>query len=45
MTVKGIPEITKFTGKPYTVIEFSPDLERFGIDCIDNDTLMLMKKE
>jgi len=44
MTVKGIPEITKFTGKPYTVIDFSPDLERFGIDCIDNDTLMLMKK-
>ena len=44
MTVKGVPEITKFTGKPYTVIDFSPDLERFGIDGIDNDTLMLMKK-
>ena len=44
MTVKGVPEITKFTGKPYTVIDFSPDLERFGIDSIDNDTLMLMKK-
>jgi DNA topoisomerase-2 len=44
MTIKGIPTITKSTSKPYTIIEFSPDLERFGITKIDDDTLMLMKK-
>ena len=44
MTIKGVPIITKSTSKPYTIIEFSPDLERFGIDKIDDDTLMLMKK-
>ena len=44
MTIKGIPTITKSTSKPYTIIEFSPDLERFGINKIDDDTLMLMKK-
>ncbi len=44
MTIKGTPIITKCNSKPYTIIEFSPDLERFGIDNIDNDTLMLMKK-
>ena len=30
--------------RPYTIIEFSPDLERFGIEKIDEDTLQLMKK-
>ena len=44
MTIKGTPTITKCNSKPYTIIEFSPDLERFGIDKIDDDTLMLMKK-
>jgi len=44
MTIKGTPTITKSTSKPYTIIEFSPDLERFGITKIDDDTLMLMKK-
>ena len=44
MTIKGVPTITKSTSKPYTIIEFSPDLERFGITKIDDDTLMLMKK-
>jgi len=44
MTIKGIPIITKSNAKPYTIIEFSPDLERFGIDKVDEDTLLLMKK-
>jgi len=30
--------------KPYTLIEFSPDLKRFDIDKIDEGTLSLMKK-
>jgi hypothetical protein len=41
---KGTPIITKSSTKPYTGIEFAPDLDRFGIDKIDEDTLMLMKK-
>jgi DNA topoisomerase-2 len=44
MTIKHPPEITKSSAKPYTQIDFSPDLERFGIDKIDDDTLQLMKK-
>ena len=44
MTIKGKPIITKSTAKPYTIIEFAPDLNRFGIDKIDEDTLQLMKK-
>jgi DNA topoisomerase-2 len=44
MTIKGTPIITKCTSKPYTIIEFSPDLERFGIEKLDDDTLLLMKK-
>ena len=44
MTIKGTPIITKSSAKPYTIIEFSPDLDRFGIDKIDTDTLQLMKK-
>ena len=44
MTIKGEPIITKSTAKPYTIIEFSPDLNRFGIEKLDDDTLRLMKK-
>jgi DNA topoisomerase-2 len=44
MKIKHPPEITKCSAKPYTQIDFSPDLERFGIDKIDEDTLQLMKK-
>ena len=44
MTIKNPPIITKCTLKPYTIIDFSPDLDRFGIDKIDSDTLKLMKK-
>lgn len=38
------PEISKYSGKPYTKVEFSPDLVRFGIDKINNDTIQFMKK-
>jgi len=44
MTIKGAPIITKCTTKPYTKIEFSPDLKRFGLDKIEHDTIQLMKK-
>ena len=44
MTIKHPPIITSCSAKPYTLIEFSPDLKRFGIDKIDIDTVQLMKK-
>ena len=44
MSIKNKPVISKFSGKPYTQIDFYPDLNRFGIDKIDEDTLKLMKK-
>jgi len=44
MTIKGEPIISKCNAKPYTIIEFSPDLDRFGIEKLDDDTLKLMKK-
>ena len=44
MSVKNKPIITKCQAKPYTIIEFCPDLERFNIDKIDEDTIKLMKK-
>ena len=44
MTIKNKPVITKCSEKPYTNIEFYPDLERFNIDKINDDTINLMKK-
>ena len=44
MNEKSEPIITKFTGKPYTNISFKPDLDRFAIEKLEDDTLQLMKK-
>jgi DNA gyrase/topoisomerase IV subunit B len=45
MSVINPPIITASNDvKPYTLIEFSPDLHRFDIDKIDDGTLSLMKK-
>ena len=44
MSVIHPPVITSCSAKPYTIIEFSPDLERFGIDEINDDIINLMKK-
>jgi len=44
MNIKGIPLITPSNEKPYTVIYFKPDLDRFGIEKLDDDTIQLMKK-
>ncbi len=44
MSVINPPEIVKFTGKPYTKVEFSPDLQRFGLSRLDEGTVQLMKK-
>jgi len=45
MNIKGTPVITPSGNvKPYTIIEFSPDLNRFGIEKLDEESIMLMKK-
>ena len=44
MSIKGKPIISKCTEKPYTIIEFEPDLKRFNIDKINDDTINFMKK-
>ncbi len=44
MTEKGEPQITKFSGKPYTKIDFSPDLKRFNLEKLDDGTVQFMKK-
>ncbi len=45
MSVKHPPVITKCSTKPYTKIEFTPDLPRFGLTKLDgDDTVAYMKK-
>jgi DNA gyrase/topoisomerase IV subunit B/DNA gyrase/topoisomerase IV subunit A len=45
MTIKNQPIISSSgNSKPYTIIEFSPDLERFGIEKLSDETILLMKK-
>ena len=35
---------SKYTGKDYTCITFKPDLQRFKMDCLDDDTVSLLCK-
>jgi DNA topoisomerase-2 len=45
MTKVGKQKITKISGsQEYTRITFRPDLKRFGMDSIDDDTVALLKK-
>nr|KIR87863.1 DNA topoisomerase II [Cryptococcus tetragattii IND107] len=45
MSKKGIPKITdNKKGEEWTKITFKPDLERFGMDGIDDDTNALLMK-
>ena len=44
MTIKEKPIITKCSEKPYTKIDFSPDLKRFGLSKLEEDTIQLMRK-
>jgi DNA topoisomerase II len=46
MSVKGAPEIAK-TGKSdrdFTCVTFTPDLKRFGMECLDEDIVSLFTK-
>lgn len=40
----GKAKITKYKKEDYTQVKFKPDLPRFGMDSIDDDTLALLKK-
>ncbi|KZT08970.1 type II DNA topoisomerase [Laetiporus sulphureus 93-53] len=45
MSKVGKAKITKNSrGEEYTRVTFKPDLKRFGMDCIDDDTVALLKK-
>lgn len=47
MTVTEIPEITKLKAKqikPYTCIDFWPDLPRFGLETLNEDVLAVLRK-
>ncbi|KAJ8497151.1 hypothetical protein ONZ51_g645 [Trametes cubensis] len=45
MSKMGKAKITKNgRGEEYTRVTFKPDLKRFGMDCIDDDTVSLLKK-
>ncbi|KZT24682.1 type II DNA topoisomerase [Neolentinus lepideus HHB14362 ss-1] len=45
MSKVGKPKITKNgRGEEYTCVKFKPDLQRFGMDSIDDDTVSLLKR-
>jgi len=41
---KGKPEISKYSGEDYTSVEFWPDLAKFGMDELEEDTSAFMRK-
>lgn len=45
MSVKGVPQITAHASiKDYTLITFTPDLEKFGMTVLDSDIRALFAK-
>merc|ERR1719183_2570014 len=44
MSRKSTPEIKSYSGEPFTSVEFWPDLEKFGMDKLEDDTVALMRK-
>jgi DNA topoisomerase-2 len=44
MTKVGKAKITKYTKEEYTKITFKPELARFGMTSIDDDTVSLLRK-
>jgi DNA gyrase/topoisomerase IV subunit B len=44
MSKASDPKIKDFTGEEYTKITFSPDLAKFGMDCLDRDTVDLLSR-
>mmetsp|Transcript_86709 Transcript_86709/g.135717 ORF Transcript_86709/g.135717 Transcript_86709/m.135717 type:complete len:1216 (-) Transcript_86709:139-3786(-) len=44
MSRKSKPEIKSYSGEPYTMVEFWPDFEKFGMKNLEADTVALMRK-
>ena len=44
MGVKDKPSITKNSGKPYTMIKYKPDYQRFKVIGLTNDMYSIMTK-
>jgi len=44
MSQKTKPEIKKYSGEPYTSIEFWPDLSKFGMKDLEADAVAFMRK-
>jgi DNA topoisomerase-2 len=44
MSITNEPEIKKYSKKPYTIIRFLPDYERFGLTSLNDDMYHMMKK-
>jgi DNA gyrase/topoisomerase IV subunit B len=44
MSKKTVPDIQKYTKKPYTIIRFLPDYSRFGLENLSDDMFQMMKK-
>lgn len=44
MSKTNEPQISKYTKKPYTIIRFQPDYERFGLKSLSTDMYQIMKK-
>jgi DNA topoisomerase-2 len=44
MSRKEKPDIKKYSGEPYTSVEFWPDLPKFGMSDLEEDTVALMRR-
>jgi DNA topoisomerase-2 len=44
MSRKEKPDIKKYTGEPFTSVEFWPDLPKFGMSELEEDTVALMRR-
>ena len=44
MEVAGDPVVKSFTGADFTKITFQPDLEKFNMTCLDDDTVSLLNR-
>lgn len=44
MSIKGKPSITKNSTKPYTLIRYTPDYKRFGLENIESSMFQIMHR-
>jgi DNA topoisomerase-2 len=44
LSIKSKPKVSENSGKSYTKVTFTPDFEKFQMNCIDNDTYSLITR-